>query len=143
MDITGLGSIADLAKGIMDKIWPPGADPNKRMEAELELQKIMEARENSVIEAQKSIIVAELQQADNYTKRARPTIVYAGLGFIFMIHVFFPLFAFFSDKAIPEGLTLPAEFWWAWTGAVGIWMVGRTMEKRGSNGKTLSMITGK
>jgi len=29
MDITGLGSVFDFAKGVMDKIWPPQADPTR------------------------------------------------------------------------------------------------------------------
>lgn len=141
MDITGIGSIANLAKGIMDKFWPPEADPTERLKAELGLQGVIEKRERSVVNAQRSIIVAEMEQGDNYTKRARPTIVYAGLAFIFMVHVVLPYVAFFKDTPVST-LTLPSEFWWAWTGVCGIWVVGRTMEKRGAAGKIISMITG-
>ena len=141
MDITGLGSIADLAKGIMDKIWPPEADPAAKLQAQLELQKIIEARETSVLDTQKGIIVAEMEQGDKYTKRARPTIVYAGLAFIFMVHVVLPIVSFFKDMPMPN-LELPAEFWWAWTGVCGIWVIGRTMEKRGAANKLISMVTG-
>lgn len=141
MDLTGIGSIADLAHGIMDKFWPPGADPNKKLEYELELQKMLQAREDAVTEAQKSITVAEMQQGDNFTKRARPSVVYSGLVFIFFNHVFLPCYAFFTGKVIPT-VSLPTEFWWAWTGVVGIWMVGRTLEKRGNASSMLSVITG-
>ena len=142
MDLTGLGSVADLAKGVMDKFWPPAADPNEKLKAQLALQQVVEERENKLIEAQRSIIVAEMNQGDSYTKRARPTIVYAGLLFIFMVHVLFPIMTYFSKQTLPE-ISLPTEFWWAWTGVCGIWIVGRSAEKKGVENKIVSMITGK
>jgi len=141
MDLTGLGSIADFAGTIVNKIFPPSADPNEKLKAQTEIQKMIESRENAVIDAQKSIIVAEMQQSDNFTKRARPTVVYAGLAFIFFDHVFLPIYSFFAGGEMPT-VSLPSEFWWAWTGAVGIWMVGRTMEKRGSSSDLMKKITG-
>jgi len=148
MDITGLGSIADLAKGVLDKIWPPDADPTEKLKAQMALQKVIEARESSILDAQKSIIVAEMQQGDKFTKRARPTVVYAGLAFIFLNNVV-PKIALYvaalSGKVIPTmpQMELPTEFWWAWTSICSVWAVGRTMEKRGAEGKILSLITGK
>ena len=142
LDLTGLGSIADLAGSIINKIWPPAADPGKKLEAQMELQRMLEQRENVVIEAQRAITVAEMQQSDNFTKRARPMVVYAGLAFIFFNHVFLPCYAFFAEKPVPA-VSLPAEFWWAWTGCVGIWMIGRTMEKKGTGGAITGLITGK
>ena len=141
LDLTGIGSIADLAGSIINKIWPPSADPNKKVEAQLELQRMLETREAAVIMAQREITVAEMQQSDNFTKRARPMVVYAGLTFIFFNHVFLPCYAFFTSTPIPS-VSLPSEFWWAWTGCVGIWMIGRTMEKRGAGGDLTSIITG-
>ena len=141
MGITGLSSVANLASGIIDKIWPPKADPTEKLKAQHELQVILENRENEIIEAQKEIIVSEMAQGDNFTKRARPTIVYAGLGFIFLVHVFFPMVTFFTRETMPE-IALPAEFWWAWGGVCSVWVLGRSAEKRGAEGKTLSMITG-
>jgi len=141
MDLTGLGSVFDFAKGIMDKIWPPAADPNKKLEAQILLQTMLETRENNLIEASKSVIVSEMQQGDTFTKRARPCVVYAGLGFIFLNHVFIPVFAFFTNKPTPT-VTLPAEFWWAWTGVVSVWMIGRSYEKAGVVNTIVSTITG-
>ena len=141
MDLTGLGSIADLAGGIINKIWPPSADPNEKLKAQAELERMLNEREGTVIDAQKNIIVAEMSQGDSYTKRARPTIVYAGLAFIFMVHVVLPMLAFFKGTPVPS-LTLPAEFWWAWTGVCGIWIIGRSAEKVGTGGAVVSAITG-
>ena len=58
-------------------------------ELQLELQSMILKRENEIdetlrteMEAQKEALVAELTQGDVYTKRARPTVVYAGLAII-------------------------------------------------------------
>lgn len=141
MDLTGIGSVASLAESIIGKLWPPSADPNKKIEAQLELQRMLEMRENAVVNAQREIMVAEMQQTDAYTKRARPTIVYAGLVFIFLVHVAFPLLSWWKSMVLPT-LGLPEEFWWTWGGVCGVWILGRTMEKRGATGSLVSLITG-
>lgn len=140
-DFTGLGSIADLAKGILDRFWPPGMSETDKAKAQLEIQKMIEAREASVLDAQRGIIIAEMNQGDAFTKRARPTLVYAGLFFIFLVHVILPSFAFFTGKPIPL-LSLPEEFWWAWGGVCSIWVVGRSFERGGATGKLINTITG-
>ncbi len=136
-----LAPVSELAKGIMDKIWPPAADPNLKMQAQMVIEQAIQQRENTVVEAQKSIIVAEMQQGDDYTKRARPTLVYAGLIFIFLVHVFLPIIAFYKGGPIPV-LSLPEEFWWAWGSVVGIWSIGRSIERNGVGGKIVGAITG-
>ena len=83
-----------------------------------------------------------MNQGDSYTKRARPTIVYSGLLFIFFVHVLFPMVSWFKSTTLPE-LALPTEFWWAWTGVYSIWIVGRSTEKNGISNKVTSLITGK
>jgi len=153
MDITGLGSAFDFAKGIMDRFFPKKATEEEKLQIVAQLAPMIEARDLTIVEAQKSIIVAEMQQGDNYTKRARPTVVYAGLAFIALVHVVVPVtVAFvsaFSTSPEPvavltnlKTLTLPEEFWWAWTSVCGIWAVGRSMEKRGVSNKLVEMLTG-
>jgi len=141
MDFTGIGSVADLAKTLINQFFPEKMSGAEKAAAQLQLQEMLQQRENTVIEAQKSIIVSEMQQADAFTKRARPTLVYAGLLFIFLVHVAFPILAYLSSKTLPE-LCLPEEFWWAWSGVCGVWVLGRSAEKRGTAGKLVSMITG-
>lgn len=141
MDITGLGSIADFAKTIIDKFFPPSMTGAEKAEYQLKLQAMIEARESAIVEAQKSIMVAEMNQSDNYTKRARPTLVYAGLVFIALVHVIFPMITFWTKETVPT-LTLPEEFWWAWTGVCAVWIVGRSVERFGNAGKVVGMITG-
>lgn len=141
LDITGIGSIADLAKGLVDRFLPAKMTDAEKDQAQIQMQEILDKREKALVESQKSIIVAEMQQTDNYTKRARPTLVYSGLLFIFLVHVAFPIAVFFTDKQMPT-ISLPSEFWWAWSGVCGIWVMGRSAEKRGVAGKLTSMITG-
>lgn len=142
MDLTGLGSVADFAGTLVKRFFPPKMTDGEKAQAQVQLQEMIEKRDASLIDAQKSIIVAEMQQADNYTKRARPTLVYAGLFFIFLVHVLFPIAAFFTSKPMPESLSLPTEFWWAWSGVCGVWAIGRSAEKKGITGKLTSLITG-
>lgn len=141
MDVTGLGSIADFAKSIVDRISPPKASEAEKAQAQIQLQEIIQEREDAVIEAQKSIMVSEMSQGDNFTKRARPTLVYAGLAFIALVHVIFPIASYFSGKGMPA-LSLPEAFWYSWTGVCGAWIIGRSAEKRGAENKIVSLITG-
>lgn len=108
------------------------------------------------LQAKERILVAELQQGDNYTKRARPTIIYTGLIFIGieLVARAVALYHFVSLATIDklgESITaaaalptlLPAEFWWAWGAVVGVYKIGRSFEKRGAGGKILEAVTGK
>jgi len=141
MDLTGIGSIADLAKTVINQFFPEKMSDAEKAAAQIRLQEMLQKRENTVIEAQRSIMVAEMQQSDAFTKRARPSLVYAGLVFIFLVHVAFPILAYLTSKTLPA-LSLPQEFWWAWSGVCGVWVLGRSAEKRGATGKLVSMITG-
>ena len=156
LDISGLGSAFDFAKAVTNKIWPPGADPNKKLEVAALIEADISARENSIIDAQKSIIVSEMQQADNFTKRARPSVVYAGLLFIGLVHVIFPILfsilsVFFAKDFTADqmaqlvelkSIALPTAFWTAWGSVISIWSIGRTVEKKGLGNRLTKLITG-
>ena len=94
------------------------------------------------LESRERIIVAEMNQEDNYTKRARPTLVYAGLGFIFLNYVLFPNVAGLMDVKDFTTIDLPFEFWAAWGGTVSIWSLGRSAERRGATNAVVKTITG-
>lgn len=96
-----------------------------------EIQKEMEAKER--------VLVAELTQGDDYTKRARPTVVYAGLIIIVINHIILPWVSFYMGYKIPE-IEIPEIFWVGWSGIVMTWSIGRTVEKRTGQG---NIITGK
>ena len=140
-DLTGIGSVASFAKSVVERVFPPKMTDAEKAQAEMQLQEMLQERETQVIDAQKSIMVAEMQQSDAFTKRARPSIVYAGLVFIFLVHVLFPIVSWFSKETLPA-LVLPEQFWWAWTGVCSVWILGRSAEKRGVQSKLVGMITG-
>lgn len=135
--VSGVSGLTGLISNVMDRFWPPQMNEKEKSEMaaalEIKLSEFIATREA----AQRDVMVAELNQTDGYTKRARPTIVYAGLAFIFLVHVMLPMAGWISVIArgtpLPETppLSLPTEFWWAWTGVCGIYAIGRTMEKRG------------
>ena len=152
LDLTGLGSVAALAKSVVERFLPEKMSDGDKAAATLQLQELLQKREDAVIEAKRSIIVAEMNQGDNFTKRARPMIVYAGLAFIGLVHVIFPIAAWMAllltGKPLanmPE-LVLPTSFWTAWGGVTSIWVIGRSAEKKGVNDanleKVVRLITG-
>ena len=108
---------------------------------EYELQVRGMDMEAATIDAQKSIIVAEMQQSDAYTKRARPTIVYAGLVAIFLAHIIMPYVSHFTRNTVPD-ISLPTDFWYVWGAVCSVWFIGRTMERRGLGGEMVRKING-
>lgn len=119
-----------------------------RMQAELELETLLQKRDSEIestmrqqLEAKERILVAELQQGDKFTKRARPTVVYFGLSMIFVNYCLMPILQYLKDMPITS-FDLPTEFWAAWGGIVATWSIGRTAEKRGVKNKITSFIVG-
>jgi len=148
MDLTGLGSVADLAKGIVDRFFPAAATEAEKLAAKVQIEQQLQARENAVLDTQKAVMSAEMAQGDVYTKRARPTIVYFGLLAIGLVHVLFPIIACLlqiihgsTTINLPE-ITLPEQFWYTWGGVCSIWIIGRTAERRGAAGTVIAAITG-
>ena len=99
------------------------------------------AEATAEISAKEKILVAEMQSGDNYTRRARPTVVYFGLVAIFLNHILFPWIRAFGGGDLPD-IELPTEFWVAWGGVVSVWFVGRSFERRGVKNKLTSAVTG-
>ena len=94
------------------------------------------------MQARERVMVAELNQSDNYTKRARPTTVYFGLIMIAFNYCIVPLVTLLSDSVQLTTLELPTEFWIAWGGVVATWSIGRTAERVGMNNKITRVVTG-
>ena len=146
-DLTGLGSLADLAKRLVDRFLPPAATETERLAAQVQIQQMLGARESAMLEAQKAIMVAELQQDDPYTKRTRPMLVRWGLYAIGIVHVALPtvswLTALYTDQPLqlPQ-IALPQEFWLAWGGVVSVYALGRSLEKAGMGNPIIKKITG-
>lgn len=112
----------------------------------IEMEELTQKRESEIeqtiraeLDAQKEIIVAELKQDDNYTKRARPTVIYVGLIFI-LLEIFGLRHVILHELNLgPNELSIITSsdeifkvFLAAWAGVVGVYAVGRSVEKRGT-----------
>lgn len=121
---------------------------DEKAKFKLEFEKLLQQRDGELeqtvraeLGAKERIMVAELQQSDRYTKRARPTVIYMGLFIIAFNYCLVPLLQYFGgNEAAP--FLLPAEFWLAWGGAVSIYSVGRTMEKSGATNRFSKIAAG-
>jgi hypothetical protein len=96
---------------------------------------MVEASVQARFEAVKGIIVAEMESGDNYTKRARPTVVYGGLV-LFALQVLAQMFV-----GIPP-IVIPTEFVVAWASVVGVWSIGRSFEKTRGQTTVSKAVTG-
>lgn len=141
MDLTGIGSVAQFAGGLMDRFWPKKMTEEEKTTLQTNLANAIEERDVQRDQLKAEVMKAELSQGDTYTKRARPTVVYMGLLFILLVHVIFPIAAFFFKQEMPV-ISLPTEFWYTWGGVCSVWMIGRTMERNGAANKVIGAITG-
>ena len=132
-----LGMVDDLHTSGEEKL----AVKAQMMETQVALAIELEKASAVEAEAKKAVLVAELQQGDAYTKRARPTVVYAGLVLALVNHVVLPWVSHFVGSA-PPPIELPVMFWTAWGGICGTWVISRTMERRGVQNQMISTITG-
>ena len=119
-----------------------------RMQMQKELEIILQKRDSEVeqtirkeLEAKEKILIAELQQGDPYTKRARPSVVYFGLLVIFYNYCVVPSIQLWKGLPLVP-FELPGGFWAGWSGIVATWSIGRSAEKRGTRNKVTSFITG-
>lgn len=129
-----------------DRFIPTEEDRNRfKLEASQQLMQAQRQEDEArmaELEATTRIIEAELDQDDHYSKRARPTIVYAGLLFIFLVYVVMPYAVAYWDVAEPPQVELPAEFWWSWGTVVSVYGLGKSAERLGKAGKATEWITG-
>lgn len=155
----GIPLIADIVegglKGINGVLGTIIGDKTKRDAAKsavaLEMAKMsseLETTYRAELALQRDVMVAELEHGDGFTKKARPSIVYAGLAIALFDGALRPLIAdltgYFADQQIVlTATTLPAQFWAVWGGVCGIYAIGRTREKIGAQpGKLLNAVFG-
>jgi hypothetical protein len=139
------GGLVESVSGVADRFIQTD---DEKAAFKVEMEKVLQQRDSEIeqtsrkeLSAKASIIVAEMNQGDNYTKRARPTVVYFGLAVIFFNYCFVPLIQVISEEVIAP-FALPTEFWLAWGGTVNVYSVGRSMEKRGSRNKFTQAVVG-
>lgn len=144
----GITDVVDSVGNVIDRFT---LSKEEKMEFKLEMQSRLMKMESELektyrteLESRSDIIKAEMAQGDNFTKRARPTIVYAGLLFIFLVYVLVPIIAYIAGKSadnMPQ-IALPEQFWWAWGTVVSVYGIGRSTEKMGITNKVTNFITG-
>jgi len=149
-----IGGVGDLAKSIVDRVWPKKMNEEEKAAAVQQIEAMITARDAEVIKASRDVMVAELEQGDTFTKRARPSIIYIGLGAVVFNHVLIPFInrimewiTLLGDKSLESfaaltPIDLPPEFWYTWAGVCSVYALGRTAEKRGSRSQVLGWITG-
>jgi hypothetical protein len=123
----------------------------------LEVERLTQKREAEIeqtirkeLNAKKEILLAELNQGDKYTKRARPTVVYVGLVFILLEvaglrHLILEAVADNGEQLktlLASSDKIFNTFLWAWGGVLGVYSIGRSAEKRGTRNAWISSITG-
>lgn len=118
-----------------------------RME-ELAQQREKEVEETIRMEldAKKHILMAELNQGDRYTKRARPTVVYVGLIFIFL-ELLGLRYIIMHHMNIGADIIASSDqvfkmFLGVWGSVLGVYSIGRSAEKRGTRNAWTKAITG-
>jgi len=143
---SGVGAFVEKIGDVADDFHLSGEEKQKfKLEMESLLQKRDSEIEQSIrkeMEAKERVLVAELTQGDSYTKRARPTVVYAGLSYIGINYVVFPILSTLLGAETNKLPDLPLEFWYGWSGIVATWSLGRSAEKMGARNKLTQMITG-
>lgn len=165
----GVGEVVEKVGKTIDGFHLSGEE---KQAFKLELQRILGQRESEIeqtirknLEAKERILVAELQQGDSYTKRARPTVVYFGLIMIALNYFLLPALLLITGNvdmlehcnpilADDGGQTgqqlcerqtlfpLPPEFWAAWGGIVATWAIGRSFEKSNASNTFSRVLTG-
>lgn len=98
------------------------------------------------LEVKQNIIMAELNQDDKFTKRARPTVVYVGLAFILLEivglrHILMHKIGI-DASMVENSDQIFKMFLGVWGSVLGIYSVGRSVEKRGTRNSWVSLITG-
>lgn len=133
-----VGTALDAARGLVGKFLPASMSDAERTQAELAMAQAIDARDRALLESQATIMVAELQQDDRYTKRFRPSVGYALTVLVLFNFGIRPLFGM-------DPVPLPDEVWWCYTGLLSVYFVGRTWEKgrpAGGNGAAGSRVDG-
>lgn len=133
LDLTGMGSVADLVSNVIDKIFPDKAERDK---AKLALIEMQQAGELKQIEIQMSAILAEANSPDPWTSRARPSFLYVFYVLILaaipmgILHALKPEIAFSIAEGFSNWLhALPDEMWWVFSAGYLGYTGARSIEK--------------
>ncbi len=133
-DLISPGSIiGDVAKGLINRLWP---DPAQQAEAQRKLLELQQTGELRGMELQLSAILAEANNTDPFTSRARPTFLYVMYTIIMLlvvgaiVGIWWPTQVFQAAENLTKLLAaIPEQLWWLFgTGYLG-YTGARTWEK--------------
>ncbi len=118
-----------------------------RMEELTQLrEKEIEETIRQELDAKKSVLMAELNQDDRFTKRARPTVIYVGLIFILLellgLRHIIMHYIDVGETIIANSDQIFKMFLGVWGSVLSIYSIGRSVEKRGTRNTWTSFITG-
>lgn len=117
-------SILNVLGPILNRIIP---DPQKQAELQLEMTKALLDKDSGILNAMKDVMVADTQQDDKFTKRARPSVVYWSMGMVTVIGI-----AGVFNHAGPVIAALqavPSDLYNLMTVGIGAFGVSRGIEK--------------
>ena len=132
------GSLIDSIAGAADRFINTGEEKDAH---KLKIASLIAARDSELeqtlrveIDAKAPIIEAEMQSGDNFTKRARPSIVYVGLVAMLWNYVLIPTIlrfaTLFASNVDISPMDLPTQFWATWGAVCGTWVIGRSVERK-------------
>ena len=133
----------NLAKSIIDTFKGKGVSDTDLSQLEPSIQQLIISRDADrdkyaaetmqvELESRATIIQAEMSQGDTFTKRARPGLVYVGL-LMFFLEFIVRVYLVLRGLEMPTDTIVPGPFIIGWSGAVSVWMVGRSAEKISKN----------
>lgn len=112
-----------LIKDVLGRVIP---DPEKRAEAELELQTALMQNEKSIMDAMSKVMTADANSSP-YVRNARPTIVYWSLGITTYIVLGAPFG--YADEMVEALAAMPSELYQMMMVGIGAFGVTRGLEK--------------
>ena len=154
------GGLVKMGQGVADIVDQFKLTDDEKAKFNLDMETLLQKRDSEIeatiqkeLDTSARIIEAEMAQDDNYTKRARPTVIYVGLAMYVLNFLILPKLAVLAVLAtdpmkaalITQVFTpvhIPDSFTMAWGGVVAIYAGGRTMEKRGARNAGTQAMTG-
>ena len=116
-----LGPITEVLKRLIP-------DAEKRAEVQAEITKAMLANEAAMLDAMKSVMVADAQSEGVLARNARPFTVYWGLAMITWLGVLAPGFGI-AEGAIKAVQAVPSDLWTLVTVGTGAFMFSKAAEQ--------------
>jgi hypothetical protein len=123
----GISTAMDIAKSLVNRFLPASASEAEKMEAQLKIKKMIEDRDKSIMEAQRDILVAEIQGESWLQRNWRPILMLTVVSIVANNYLVYPYLSLFFSKALI--LELPERLYNLMEIGVGGYVIGRSVEK--------------